>query len=155
MTLTHIRTVNGGAPELITTRAALDEINAGMMDKDVKRTIRQMSAVRGEADIEYRDGRKVRIRVATPEEIAEHTLPKLEATADGRKIITVNGKRYIISDNVRQASTYTSGGVQRTWPGGVWYWSERDGREFGPTRTALGNSKPGTVGAAIWSAATQ
>jgi hypothetical protein len=73
-TLTHIRTENG-VPALITQRAALDEVNAGQLDKAVKRTIRQMSAARGRANIEYRDGRKVDIRPATPEEIAELTAP--------------------------------------------------------------------------------
>lgn len=158
-TATHTRTVNGGAPELITTRAALDEINAGMMDKAVKRTIRQMSASRGRANIEYRDGRKVDLRPATPEEIAELTAPAApEVTVYGRpaRIVTVNGKQYIVDSQVSPAKTYTTGnGNERTWPGGVKYWAERNGKPFGPVRTALGNSKPGTVGAAIWTAANR
>lgn len=67
MNLTHIRTENG-TPALITARAALDEINAGMMGP-TKKLVRQMSAVRDSANIEYRDGRKVDIRPATPEEL--------------------------------------------------------------------------------------
>jgi hypothetical protein len=216
MTTTHhVRTENG-TPTLITTRAALDEINAGMMDKTVKRTIRQMSAARGEADIEYRDGRKVSIRRATPEQIAQHTAPKrpadvsaralaeeigvsyddvhdaasdlasewfpehghravfrtipgndfgLSAAADdeirkrvkpetdahGRRIISVKGKRYIVANRISPAKvTEHSNGTTHRWPGGVDYWSERNGDTFGPVCTALGNSKPGTVGAAIW-----
>jgi hypothetical protein len=74
MDLTHIRTENG-TPELITTRAALDEINAGMM-RPTKRLVREMSAARSSANIKYRDGRKVDIRPATPEEIAALTAPK-------------------------------------------------------------------------------
>jgi hypothetical protein len=70
--LTHVRIVNGEAPQFITVRAALDEIEAGMMGP-AKRLVRQMSAVRSSANIEYRDGRKVDIRPATPEEIAEYT----------------------------------------------------------------------------------
>lgn len=225
MELTHIRTENGHAT-LITTRAALDEINAGMLDKAVKRTIRQMSAARSSANIEYRDGRKVIIRPATPEEIAaalvvdtaEHVIELSEdggdtwrqaaghayqdraeadaaavrlaadkrnrrmifrvvevrltvtaagktaatrkpaapeTTADGRRIVTVNGKRYVVSNHVSQPkSTTMANGSVNNWPGGVDYWSERNGTDFGPTRVALANSKPGTVGAAIWAAAT-
>lgn len=222
MELTHIRTENGHAT-LITTRAALDEINAGMLDKAVKRTIRQMSAARSSANIEYRDGRKVDIRPATPEEIAEHTaqatsektppsrVPAFtiadktgvttddvinaaielaaewgngavwrsvvtsdadlspeaaeelakrlapvapERTADGRRIVTVKGKRYIVDNHVSQDRTVVHGGVERTWPGGVYYWNERNGETFGATRTAFSDSKPGTVGAAIWAAAS-
>lgn len=160
MDTTHTRTVNGGTPELITARAALDEINAGMMDKAVKRTIRQMSAVRGEADIEYRDGRKVVIRHATPEQIADLSAPAVpEATSAygwPAQIVTVKGKRYIVELRVSPAKTQIlSNGTERTWPGGVDYWTERNGKCFGPVRVALGNSKPGTVGAAIWAAANR
>ncbi|MBV6700266.1 hypothetical protein KV557_24705 [Kitasatospora aureofaciens] len=72
--LTHIRTENGSTT-LVTTRAALDEIEAGMM-RPTKRLVRQMSAVRSSANIEYRDGRKVDIRPATPDEIAALTALK-------------------------------------------------------------------------------
>lgn len=216
MDTTHTRTVNGGTPELITTRAALDEINAGMMDKAVKRTIRQMSAARGEADIEYRDGRKVSIRHATPEEIAGPDVSGrelaneigvsfddvMDAAADlasewlsrghravfratvgndatistaaadeirkrvkpeatsaygwPARIVTVKGKRYIVELRVSPAKTQIlSNGTEHTWPGGVDYWTERNGKCFGPVRVALGNSRPGTVGAAIWAAANR
>lgn len=74
MDLTHIRTEND-ITTLVTARAALNEINAGMMG-DTKRLVRQMSAARSSANIEYRDGRKVQIRPATAEEIAEHTRPQ-------------------------------------------------------------------------------
>jgi hypothetical protein len=67
MDLTHVRTEDGRTT-LITTRAALDEINAGMM-APTKRDVRQMSAVGSSANIEYRDGRKVDIRPATVEAV--------------------------------------------------------------------------------------
>ncbi|MFJ2780246.1 hypothetical protein [Kitasatospora sp. NPDC087315] len=88
MDLTHTR-IENGTTTLITTRAALDEINAGQMDKAVKRTIRSMAAARSSADIEYRDGRKVRIRPATVEEIAEHTTPA--KFQPGQRIVVGNG----------------------------------------------------------------
>jgi hypothetical protein len=74
MDLTHIRSENGRTT-LVTTRAALDEINAGMMGP-TKRLVRQMSAARSSANIEYRDGRKVDIRPATDEEIAALSAPE-------------------------------------------------------------------------------
>lgn len=224
--LTHIRTVNGGTPELITAKAAIDEINAGMLDKAVRRTIRQMSAARGQADIEYRSGTKVSIRRATPEQVVQaaavsasdaeiidtltpamkRTLatmknragfyrmnigsggiagalkrrglveyrtdrshrawyftetairigfilaePELasvlgpapvERTPDGLRIVTVKGKRYVVS------ALRTS----RTAPDHIEYWSERNGRPFGPTRNAAADNRPGTVAADIWAA---
>jgi hypothetical protein len=89
MDLTHIRTENG-TTTLITTRAALDEINAGQMDPAVRRTIREMSyGPRSGAIINYRDGRDVRIRRATPEEIAEHTTPA--KFQPGQHIVVGNG----------------------------------------------------------------
>lgn len=211
-TLTHTRTANGGTPELITTRAAIAEIetvmNAGHDDGT------EMYGSGSTYNITYPDGRKVDIRPATPEQIAEltdsampkgaggwtkpcnrrdrarfatlpadrkrtvltrsaelydgthavthtftialdedekrHTTP--EHTADGRRIVTVNGKRYIIGA-VSQAKTTVIAGNTHVWPGGVKYWTERNGDTYGPIRTALANSKPGTVGVAIWSAA--
>jgi hypothetical protein len=64
-TATHVRITNGGTPEFITAREALDEVNAAMMGN--KRAVRTMSTDQGgrAASIEYRDGRKVTIRPAT------------------------------------------------------------------------------------------
>lgn len=62
-TLTHVRIVNDAAPELITIKDALAEINNAMMGEGNKK-VRRMSSVRSSATIEYRDGRKVEIRPA-------------------------------------------------------------------------------------------
>lgn len=210
MELTHIRTENG-TTTLITTRAALDEINAGMMDKAIKRTIRQMSASGSSANIEYRDGRLVDIRPATPEELAAQDVDvsareladeigvsyddvmdaasdlasewltrghravfrsavgnsatisteaadeirkrvKPETTPDGRRIVTVKGKRYIVSD-IYPARARTPDAKWWRPRAYVAYWTERNGTDFGPTRSANADNKPGTVGADIWAAA--
>lgn len=161
MDLTHIRTENG-VSALITWQAACTEIEAGMgfPDRATKRAVRCLSAAGQSANIEYRDGRKVSIRPATPEEIAELTTPSTPKQAEeapetdtrGRLIVTVKGKRYIVGRHITQPQTTPDG---RVWPGGVDYWTERNGTTFGPTRVALGNSKPGTVGAAIWAAVTR
>lgn len=91
MELTHIRTENGTAT-LITTRAALDEINAGTMGP-TKKLVREMSAARSSADILYRDGRKVHIRPATPEQIAEHTAPATPGVAPEPVYRTLKGAK--------------------------------------------------------------
>jgi hypothetical protein len=49
----HVRIVNGGAPEIITTRDALAEINLAMLEG--KRDVREMSAARSTARIVYKD----------------------------------------------------------------------------------------------------
>jgi hypothetical protein len=209
--LTHIRTENG-TPTLITTRAALDEIETVMAADDDDT---EMYGSGSTYNITYPDGRQVNIRPATPDEIAGPDVSArelaaeigatfddvLDAAADlasewldrghravfrttvgndatistaaanelrnrvkpqttvhGRPahIVTVNGKRYVVDSDVSPAKTYTlSNGTERTWPGGVDYWTERNGKCFGPVRVALGNSRPGTVGAAIWAAANR
>lgn len=68
MNLTHMRIENGN-PTLITIRTALNEIEAGQMNPNTKRTIKQMSASGSSAIIQYKDGRNVKIRPATPQEL--------------------------------------------------------------------------------------
>lgn len=149
MDRTHLRTENG-LPALVTRQQAVDEVDSasnGPLRKDVL----QMSTSRHGATLHYRDGRTVDIRPATPEEIETLTAKQAEehpeTTADGRRIITVKGKRYVVSA-VRYSQTATS-------PACVDYWSERNGRAFGPTRWAGTEHahKTGTVAAAIWAAA--
>ncbi|RZU28230.1 hypothetical protein EV284_6396 [Streptomyces sp. BK022] len=62
----HVRIVNDGPTEVIPTREALDEITAAMMQPQVKRTVKRMSASKSTAHIVYRDGRTVYLRPATP-----------------------------------------------------------------------------------------
>ncbi|MEV8344489.1 hypothetical protein [Streptomyces niveus] len=62
----HVRITNDGPAEIIPTREALDEINAAMMQPEVKRTVKRMSASQSRAHIVYRDGRTVYLRPATP-----------------------------------------------------------------------------------------
>ncbi|MFD5856124.1 hypothetical protein [Streptomyces chartreusis] len=65
----HVRIVNDGPTEIIPTRQALDEINAAMMQPEVKRTVKRMSASQSTAHIVYRDGRTVYLRPATPGDV--------------------------------------------------------------------------------------
>ncbi|MFI5990348.1 hypothetical protein ACIBAC_00640 [Streptomyces sp. NPDC051362] len=58
----HVRTVDGGEPELIPTREALAEMNTAMMEG--KRDVREMSSSQSTARITYRDGRTVDLRPA-------------------------------------------------------------------------------------------
>lgn len=152
MNLDHIRTENG-TRTLITTRDAVAEIESAMIGP-TRKEVRQMSASRSGANIEYRDGRKVDIRPATPAELdtiaresaATSADPELMVYDKPARIVTVNGKRYVVS-SVMYSSTATSSAY-------VDYWSERNGRPFGPTRWAgiEHAGKRGTVGAAIWAA---
>ncbi|MET8608925.1 hypothetical protein ABZV92_35875 [Streptomyces rubiginosohelvolus] len=65
----HVRITNDGPAEIIPTREALDEINAAMMQPEVKRTVKRMSASQSTAHIVYRDGRTVYLRPATPGDV--------------------------------------------------------------------------------------
>ena len=67
-TATHVRIVNGGGPEFITVAEALAEMNSAMIG-GTRKDVREMSASKSSANIEYRDGRKVDIRPATTEEM--------------------------------------------------------------------------------------
>ncbi|MFE2184154.1 hypothetical protein [Streptomyces sp. NPDC059455] len=63
----HVRTVDGGTPEIIPTRDALAEINTAMMEG--KHDVREMSAARSSARIVYKDPARgtVKLRPATAE----------------------------------------------------------------------------------------
>ncbi|MFF1600738.1 hypothetical protein ACFVYV_25070 [Streptomyces mirabilis] len=83
----HVRTVNGGTPEIIPTRTALDEINAAMMQPG-KRAVREMSAKGSHARIAYKDVRgEVTLRPATAEEAAADIKPESERYAPGNLVI--------------------------------------------------------------------
>ncbi|MEU1275637.1 hypothetical protein [Streptomyces sp. NPDC005799] len=65
----HVRIANGGTPEIIPTRDALDEMNTAQMEG--KRDVREMSAARSSARIVYKDDRgTVVLRPATQEDLA-------------------------------------------------------------------------------------
>ncbi|MER7377153.1 hypothetical protein [Streptomyces lanatus] len=77
----HVRIANGGSPELLDSRDALDEINHAMMDG--KRDVREMSEGRGNARIVYRDQRgTVELRRATAEDIAAYAPAPAPAPVD-------------------------------------------------------------------------
>jgi hypothetical protein len=147
MDKTHVRIVNGGAPEFITNRQALDEINAGQM-APTKKNVRTMSCYRSTATIEYRNGDTVQIRPATDAD------KPAETTANGNRIVTVKGKRYVVSP-ITPARPRVDGCA--TWVPEAYlsYWSERNGERYGATRHASGSNKPGTVGRAVWDEANR
>jgi hypothetical protein len=162
----HIRIAGDGPAQAITFLDAITEINAAL-GGSLRNAVHDVEVRGTNATIPYIDGVTVNIRPATPAELdtiaresADSTPTPVapEVTAHGRPahIVTVNGKRYVVDSDVSPAKTYTlSNGTERTWPGGVDYWTERNGKCFGPVRVALGNSRPGTVGAAIWAAANR
>ncbi|MGV9509377.1 hypothetical protein ACWDQZ_27630 [Streptomyces tendae] len=71
----HVRIVDGGTPQVIPTRDALDEMNHAMMGG--KRHVREMSHARSWARIVYKDRERgtVELRPATPEDLAPAAAP--------------------------------------------------------------------------------
>lgn len=143
------RTVDG-VESFVTVKEALAEVNDAMIGRVAReRSTRTMSSSRGQHDITYRDGRRVvLIEIDAPAPV--------EAASDGRRIVTVKGKRYVVGAVVpeqterRQISKHS---YSLPHPAYVRYWSAGPtGLPSGPTRDCSGRSKPGTVGHAIWNA---
>ncbi|WP_086559930.1 hypothetical protein [Streptomyces africanus] len=82
------------------------------------------------------------------------TAKPAETDSKGRRIVTVKGKRYIVSA-VTPARPKTEGAVSWIPEAYACYWSERNGETFGPMQRALASRRPGTVGRAIWDAISQ
>jgi hypothetical protein len=125
----------------VSIREALAEVNHAMMGG--KSGVREMSSGRGQHSIEYKDGRSVRLVLVDA--------PAEETDANGRRIVTVKGRRYIVG-TVTPARPRTPGAKSWTPEAFVSYWSERNGETFGATRFARGSQRPGTVGRAVWDA---
>lgn len=143
------RTENGTTTH-VPVREALDEVNQAMMGRIVReRRVRTMSSSRGRHHIEYADGRTVDLVLTTaPAEITPET------DSQGRRIVTVKGKRYIVSA-ITPARPRTPGATSWTPHAYVSYWSERNGQTYGATRSAGENAREGTVARAIWDAVGQ
>jgi hypothetical protein len=138
------RTENGTTTH-VSIREAMAEVNDAMMGRlSRERRVRKMSSGRTQHHIEYADGRVVRMT------LVDAPAP-VETDSKGRRIVTVKGKRYIVS-HITPARPKTPGAKTWTPEAYVRYWSERNGETFGATRSACGSNKPGTVGRAIWDA---
>ncbi|MFF7411601.1 hypothetical protein [Streptomyces lydicus] len=141
------RTENG-TKTIVSIEEGLDEIDAAVLGRlSRERTVRKLSHLnRTDIIIEHSDGRTVTlIRIDEPAKVEG------EADSEGRPIITVKGKRYIVG-GVVPARPKTDDSP--TWVPEAFanYWAERDGKIFGPTLHASASRKPGTVGRAIWDA---
>ncbi|WP_199812427.1 hypothetical protein [Streptomyces sp. NRRL S-337] len=78
--------------------------------------------------------------------------PAEETDSEGRRIVTVKGKRYVVSA-ITPARPRTPGAKSWIPEAYVSYWSGGPlGLPSGPTRHASASDKPGTVGRAIWDA---
>ncbi|MBZ6253671.1 hypothetical protein KVH27_35570 [Streptomyces olivaceus] len=71
----HVRIVDGGTPQVIPTRDALDEMNHAMMSG--QHNVREMTHARSRARIVYKDRERgtVELRPATPEDLASAPAP--------------------------------------------------------------------------------
>jgi hypothetical protein len=67
------------------------------------------------------------------------------------KPVTVNGKTFLVG-SVRRAGTYGAITVPNDY---VSYYGTRDGKRFGPVRSGSRQSRPGTVGRAVFDAAVE
>jgi hypothetical protein len=140
------RTENG-ASSIVSREEGLSEINEAMIGRAVReRSTRTMSSLnRTDYSIVYRDGRAVTLRLV--DEPA-----KVETDSEGRRTVTVKGKRYVVSavtparPRTEGAATWVPEAYVRYWTGGPL------GVPSGPTRTAKASMRPGTVGRAIWDA---
>lgn len=135
------RTENG-TTTFATLREGLDEINHAMTAG--KRDVRTMSSItRTDYDIQYKDGRHVRlVQVEEPAEQPEQG--PTAWTGENTRIVTIKGKRY--------AAGPIRGDGARPY---VHYWSELNGEAIGATRTTDSDAKSGTVGRAIWDAVSR
>jgi hypothetical protein len=142
MNKVYERTENG-TTKIVSRTVGLGEINHAMMEG--KREVREMSSLtRTDYAIQYKDGRSVKLILVDE--------PAPEADSEGRKIVTVKGKRYV-AGTIVPVRPRTPGA--RSWipEAYVSYWSGGAlGLPAGPTRTAKASMKPGTVGRAVWDA---
>src|SRR5690606_16311404 len=64
-------------------------------------------------------------------------------------VTLANGKRYIVSTQVRRKHPVNEYGMSCIADHAS-YWTDRDGREYGATRSTNEHNKPGSVGGRIW-----
>lgn len=143
----YLRTEDGVLTE-VSVKDALAEVNEAMLGRvDRARTTRTISSSYGHHHIVYRDGRNVLLVLTDA--------PKPAGTVERdnlkRRIVTVKGKRYIVTP-VIPARPRTPGAKCWTPEAYAHYWTERNGETFGATRSACASQKPGTVGRTIWDA---
>jgi hypothetical protein len=137
--------IENGVTTHISIREAMAEVNDAMIGRVVReRRVRRMSSGRTQHHIEYADGRDVRMTLVDAP-------AKVEEGSNGRKVVTVKGKRYIVSE-ITPARPRTEGATSWVPEAYLSYWTERNGKTFGATRHASASRNPGTVGRAIWDA---
>lgn len=146
--MTYFIRTEDGATTNVTKADGLAEANHCMMDG--KREVAEMTVVSGLYMIWYKDGRKVTLSRQDGDmpKPAETETIKLWTGRTGR-IVTVKGKRYVVSTVNPAREAHGPMGAREAY---VDYWSERNGKPFGATRFGQASSKPGTVARAIWDA---
>ncbi|MGW6518562.1 hypothetical protein [Streptomyces sp. NPDC054962] len=139
--------IENGTVTHVSIREAMAEVNDAMMGRlSRERSVRKMSSGRTQHHIEYADDRVVRLTLVNAPAVIT-----TERDNKGRRIVTVKGKRYIVSA-ITPAQPRTPGAKSWIPEAYVSYWTERNGDTFGATRHASGSGKRGTVGRAIWDA---
>lgn len=147
--------IEDGTTTHVSIREALDEVNEAMMGRiSRERSVRTMSSGRTQHHIVYSDGRDVRMTLVDAPAVVEPEPGPKAWTGEDTRIVTAKGKRYVVGTIV-PARPRTEGATSWIPEAYVSYWSERNGKPFGATRSACESRTPGTVGRAIWDAVSR
>lgn len=150
-----------GTTAIVSQKDGMDEINSCMIGDRRKTVLRMSSISRTDYHIVYRNGEVVVLKlVNAPQPPKVEQAAPVERTAviyrrqDGDvtgRVVTVKGKDYVLAKLV-PADRPVHAGAPKGWKptAYVTYWSVRNGERFGATRTAGPDSKPGTVGHALF-----
>jgi hypothetical protein len=136
----------------LTVTDALTVVNTAMMEG--RKYVREMTSQHGNHRIRYTGGTELHLfEIPAPAKPAAG--PARPYSNGPTRTVTVKGKTYVAGTIVpaqterRKISEHS---YSLPHPAYVRYWSDRDGKAFGPTRSASGSSKQGTVGRALWDA---
>lgn len=137
----------------VTVKDALTVVNTAMTTG--WEYVEEMTSQHGKHRIRYTGGTELHLFEVPAPVKAAATGPARPYSNGPTRTVTVKGKTYVVGTVVpaqterRKISEHS---YSLPHPAYVRYWSDRGGKAFGPTRDASGNSKPGTVGRAIWDA---
>lgn len=140
------RRTTDGVVDYITVREALDTVDALMMGDMPE--VDTMSSTQGHHAIKYTSGVLVALVEVDAADMPAEEPPVV-------RTVTAKGKTYMVGKVIpaqTERRPLGKNSYSLPHPAYVLYYSERAGKAFGPTRTGSADSKPGTVGRAVWDA---
>lgn len=147
MNKVYERVTNGhadnGTSEILSQKDGLAEINSCMMGDLGRQVLRMSSISRTDYHIVYRNGDVVTLKLVDA--------PQPPRVDQEDREVTAKGKSYLVRP-LTPADRPIHKGAPKGWKptAYVTYWSARNGKRFGATRTAGPEAKPGTVGHALF-----